>query len=213
MTIAKPAAGRLLCVGLTTVDVVALAVQLERFAARCTMPRWCGNVGSAGGSRVVARSEARRRNGDLRSHRPRTAGCGGIEAYSASCRCVPASAVEARYLTGQDDLHSAAQAFIDWGAAACVIKNGAEGRGWRKAWPGSKATSAVCLVCGGGAVRRGRRLASVANALQRTDRRRYSDLCSPIEDYCRRRTQMSCPRPQPCVPYENAPKPSRPRRR
>jgi pfkB family carbohydrate kinase len=122
------------------------------------------------------------------------------------------SAVEARYLTGQDDLHSAAQAFIDWGAAACVIKNGAEGahavdsrpaaamvfvpassprgcaegRGWRKAWPGSKATSAVCLVCGGGAVRRGRRLASVANALQRTDSRRYSDICSPIEDYCRR---------------------------
>src|SRR5579875_2734025 len=37
------------------------------------------------------------------------------------------SAVEARVLTGQDDLERAALIFLDWGAGRCVIKNGGEG--------------------------------------------------------------------------------------
>jgi sugar/nucleoside kinase (ribokinase family) len=37
------------------------------------------------------------------------------------------SAVEARFLTAQDDLLSAADIFRQWGAKSCVIKNGAEG--------------------------------------------------------------------------------------
>jgi sugar/nucleoside kinase (ribokinase family) len=37
------------------------------------------------------------------------------------------SAVEARFLTGENDLARAARVFKDWGAEAVVIKNGAEG--------------------------------------------------------------------------------------
>jgi sugar/nucleoside kinase (ribokinase family) len=37
------------------------------------------------------------------------------------------SAVEARFLTGEDDLERAAAIFRDWGAGACVVKNGEHG--------------------------------------------------------------------------------------
>jgi sugar/nucleoside kinase (ribokinase family) len=37
------------------------------------------------------------------------------------------SAIEARFLTGQDDLRHAAHMFRQWGAKSCVIKNGADG--------------------------------------------------------------------------------------
>lgn len=229
----KPATGRLLCVGLTTVDVVALAVQLERFegvrlmgamqmapagtaagaalvAARLgvstqllgtvgadAMGRFvCNELAFAGvdvslvkvipckatsatlipidpaGERMIyhapgaapfieitpqdraAATQARAVHyaavGAVMSEREagvellRAAKQGGAMvtcdliapgplAAAELKRILPyvdvflPSAVEARYLTGQDDLHCAAQAFITWGASACVIKNGAQG--------------------------------------------------------------------------------------
>jgi sugar/nucleoside kinase (ribokinase family) len=233
MNTPKPATDRLLCVGLTTVDVVALAVQLERFegvrlmsamqmapagtaagaalvAARLgvatqllgavggdAMGRFvCNELAFAGvdvslmkvmpgkttsatlipidpgGERMIyhapgaapfieispqdraAAAQARAvhyaavgavmSDGDAGVELLRAAKQGGAMvtcdliapgplAAAELKRILPyvdvflPSAVEARYLTGEEDLQRAAQAFIAWGAAACVIKNGAEG--------------------------------------------------------------------------------------